>query len=133
MSVTRGPARWERAAINAVRKPNTAAARLYRDRVTVASDLSRTLRAFSDGNDSAFVFMEPGYSEDATPTRKYAVCSVYCMAMQAQLDFGGGREAVYAALEGVARWGGSRKVEAADASTLLKTTRCQCCGGKVRR
>jgi len=131
MSVTRGPARWERAAVNAVRNPNTAAARLYRDRVTVASDLSRTLRELD--KDSAFVFMEPAYSQDATPTRKYSVCSSYCMAMQAQLDFGGGRDGVSAALVGVPRWGGRRCVEAVDASTLSEKIRCQCCGGKVRK
>lgn len=92
---TRGPIRWERAAANALLRPNTKAARLYLRRVTNAFQVAEECRqdpALDDRQPYEHLKLEMWDAKTRSRLvkprgkRDYVTCSVHCMVMQAQLD-----------------------------------------------
>lgn len=97
-STPRGPARWERAARNAIKRPHSQAAQLYRERYNLALTIAETRIAMAGGKDSAWQFMGNRTREridkatgrrefERYRTRRYATCSTFCTVMQITLDF----------------------------------------------
>lgn len=78
MTVSRGPARWIRAAENSVNHPNSAGARLFALRLRTA------FRALDESSDNtkrgAFVKVAGGKTQ-------YYTCSTVCTVLQGLLDF----------------------------------------------
>lgn len=138
-NITRGPRRWERAAINALRKPHSQAAELYRSRYEMALQVAHGGK-ISGSTDVPWEFLEPRhhYSHfhgiDLTLKRKYVTCGIFCTVMQVSLDF---RVASLPSLAKVfngthhlvANFG--NKVQKLDLSTLQKSVRCQVCAKTV--
>ncbi len=81
--VSRGPKRWKRAADNAVKNPNSSGAKLYETRVRAA----RYAEAYIVNSDSArFDFMLLKLSTSGEQAVEFRVCSVFCCALQLQLE-----------------------------------------------
>ena len=137
-NTNRGPARWERASRNALRHPNSAAAKMYRSRYELALIVSDARKAMGD-KDGPWQFIGPRYDakrRGTKRTRLYATCSTFCTVMQVQLDFGK-RD-----LEGVAQAFAVkpdenrpylRTVERLDVKTLKRQTSCFVCTRKIGR
>ncbi|HEV7950664.1 MAG TPA: hypothetical protein VGP24_12940 [Glaciihabitans sp.] len=94
-----GKQRWERAALNAVRHPNSAAAKLYRGRVALADSISTE----KQGPQVAYEHLAQVWRRGATAAevewgRSYATCSTYCTIMQLTLDVGMDLKKIAAAL-----------------------------------
>lgn len=73
----RGPARWERARNNAIKRPTTKAAELYRQRLSMAHEVSHAVK-----DPQPRVFSRERVYD---PTERHYVCSTLCMAMSATL------------------------------------------------
>ena len=87
-NVTRGPARWQRAALNAIKRPNSSAAELYFSRYSIARDISRSVVGVN-GKDQAFRRMQRRWDRDAGAylfQKSYVTCSVFCTILQLALD-----------------------------------------------
>jgi hypothetical protein len=129
----RGPARWERAAVNAIKRPNSQAANLYFARVEVARAVVLDVALAGVNTRAPLRFERRVRAWDGRPETwrtEFSVCSMFCMAMQAQLDLGGtGDAAVRVVLEGT----GWARVVALDAKTLKTDVRCQVCGTTIRK
>lgn len=128
MHTPRGPLRWERAALNATRKPMSYGAKLYRRRVYNASALASAAEMIGESK-TMYGFWDPWGK------KKYTTCSVYCTAMQIQLDYH------VETLEGILEIfeGGNpyatigkdiRKITAKD---LAQDIRCAVCGCTVKK
>jgi hypothetical protein len=137
----RGPARWERAARNALRAPYSFGGKLYRSRVALALTVSDARRAMGD-TDGPWQFMGPRttYRKDSGPrgetkrSRLYATCSTYCTVLQVTLDFGKrDLDGVAAAfrLEADANRPWMRTVEKLDVSSLKRPVTCYVCTKKI--
>lgn len=141
-STTRGPARWERAARNALLRPHSAAAQLYRKRYDMALSVSESIVA-TGGKEQPWQFM--GYRVqyyrdpvtrkmewESKRCRKYATCSTFCTVMQVTLDFDAStlRQVAEAylskSLDGEPRLLPLRKGDA------KRTMRCQVCGTQIK-
>lgn len=92
--VSRGPARWARAADNAFRNPNSKAGRLYLQRTTLAYMMSEVDRETETNSLTSFAHKKTTwvYSYErrrALPTVSvaYYTCSVFCATMVVQLDY----------------------------------------------
>lgn len=119
--VPRGPARWKRAALASIERPNTVAARLYFHRAAVA----HTLR-------ESGTLEEGVYEHVASTHRMYSTCSVFCAVMQAQLDVGDEADRLaesfrYDEVPSLARTPRVRRYVPA------RTVRCQVCGGEIKK
>jgi hypothetical protein len=129
-STTRGPARWERAAVNAIQHPRSKAAKLYHARYTMALEISDNAVY-----DSAYQFMQPQFhgSGEAPTRRKYATCSIFCTILQISLDFTTVEKAdlvdVFLGSHRLSAYG--YKVLKLDPRSLSRPIRCQVCGGRV--
>lgn len=139
-STARGPARWERAARNALRNPHSKAAAIYRDRVGLAYTVS-SARRMMGAPDHPWQFIGPGGQWAAgkwVPERKrmYATCSAYCTVLQMTLEFGANSleklTAVFEAKFDPAR-PYMRTVERLDVKTLKRPIRCQVCTRKIHK
>ena len=129
-STPRGPERWARAAHNAVIRPNSKAAQLYQGRVARAvmvrdefsSTRNRTRGAIF--YDADYVYGRGFVQVDRA---RYYTCSLYCTAMQAQLDFGLNTytELVNFLME-------DERVDYLRPSQLKREVRCQTCGSTMR-
>lgn len=75
--------RWERARVNALMNPGSAAAKLYRQRVSAALE---ACAGSSTSDHAQFEFMEK-YRSPSGAKVEYRVCSLFCAAMQIQLDY----------------------------------------------
>lgn len=94
-NTNRGPLRWERAALNAVRRPHTEAAKLYRDRVNMAVMVADTAAMVTDARTpwehvaDMYVWNNKTRTVDfLKERRRYVTCSLYCTMMQLALDKG---------------------------------------------
>jgi hypothetical protein len=133
----RGPSRWKRAADNSIANPNSWAAGLYFDRVAVARKLvTDTAKKNTDLNVRApWAFMHRVNMWPALGPvqfkRAYSTCSLFCMAMQAQLVGPHGRvgtDNIDALLAGT-DW---LRLEPLDTATLVRSVRCQVCATDVK-
>lgn len=76
-----GPARWARAAHNALIRPNSQGARLYQRRVSLAYTVAEECRQSLD------VHPNQAYEHiDWQGKRSHVTCSVFCTVMVVQLD-----------------------------------------------
>jgi hypothetical protein len=89
----RGPARWERAARNALLRPHSKAAVIYRERYNLALEISQAQLMLNKGSDRPWSFVgrtgrwvPDGTKWVAVRGRKYACCSTFCTVLQATLD-----------------------------------------------
>lgn len=87
----RGPARWARAAGNAFERPNSPQAKLYLDRVSRAHALrieyAASVGPHAHGEHAWTWDRETGGRYYGERLRvRYYTCSLYCTAMQVQLD-----------------------------------------------
>lgn len=127
-SANRGPDRWARAAHNALVNPNSENARLYQNRVHLAV---RFREAYAR-DETPVVFMKRAWNYDERRydgvTRDYVTCSLYCAAMQIQLDYGA-RSVGDIANTLV----GSGFVSVLDTTELARNMRCQVCGTTVEK
>lgn len=140
--IARGHLRWERAALNAVRRPNTKAAKLYRARVATASLLAGATvetraYAFLAWHQHGEVYVDPvtGAREyirlPATLDRDSAVCSEYCLFMQLQLE--SRTTDPYRLGERLAQRVDDATVAVLDPRMLARSIRCQGCGCEIKR
>lgn len=127
----RGPARWFRAADNAMRRPMTDAGQLFWKRAKIAQEFAEASSV--DGpwehlqRECVTVYPDPRRYE---MKRQYVTCGRFCMAMVAQLDFTGIRNLssfVNVVSDGSA-WQKVRHLP--DGPT--RTSRCQFCSGPVK-
>lgn len=79
---SRGPARWFRAADNAMRKPTSPGGKLFWGRASTAH-----LYAQAFPESGPYEHMEWSWRGQRQFTRAYVTCSNFCMAMQVQLDW----------------------------------------------
>lgn len=143
-STPRGPARWERAVVNAVTKPTSHGGKLYWERASVA----REFLDFEEA-DRPFEHITVNYAgqsdQEISRKREYVTCNMFCAAMQVQLDHGvrrydqvlaifeGNYRRTYTTLQGqtyLTPW--QVLVRALDRRTLSRTVRCQVCGSSVK-
>ena len=151
--IARGPARWARAAANALEKPNSRAGQQYLRRVSFAYQVADECRNSMDVDAmQAYEHIELDWRtrhRDGVDKgrRKYVTCSVFCTVMQIQLDHPEGSleniSAVFSTNHQVYRGrdsetggfimadSGVPKVRPLVASTLKRTSRCQYCGTQV--
>ena len=137
-STPKGPHRWARAAANALTRPTSAGAKLYRARVANASWF------LDEYGDDAKRPMEFRTGEK----RIYSVCGIYCAAMQMQLEYGTTeRDDINALFLGTwshtytriwkgeeMSWTRNQEIFVRNLRTSLLTrdVTCQCCGSKIR-
>jgi len=141
----RGPERWARAAMNAVRDPNSKGALLYYRRTALAFQVAEEARRTGDIDPlQAFEFTKlqwAGRDEPPVEKRDYVTCSVHCTVMQIQLDCNATTlEAISLAFtrnhQKMVYRGGAFDYEDTfvpllrqlDRSTLKRAVRCQACG-----
>lgn len=137
-NVRRGPERWRRAAMNAVNRPNSHGARLYRARLQVADELTRGHEALGVSVTRPFAVMKRIAQwhtprEDWEWRRDYAVCGTFCLAMQAQLECGGREGFGLDRIEKLMNGTDWSSVKGLDTTKLTRNLRCQCCGGQIKR
>jgi hypothetical protein len=151
---TGGFPRWERAAANALLKPNSKGGRLYLRRTSLAYQVSEECRNSMDVDPGqAYQHIEIDYT-DTRPRqrvgkRAYVTCSVFCTVMVLQLRFAEGTlEAISKAFSenhrvyegrdpvtGDSRYGdsGIPKVKQLNKGDLKgRTAACRYCGSKVK-
>lgn len=90
--ITRGPRRWERAAANALVKPNSKGGRLYLRRTALAYQVSEECRNSMDVSpDQPYQHIEIDYTDDRprqrVGKRAHVTCTVFCTVMVLQLRF----------------------------------------------
>lgn len=135
----RGPKRWARAYANLLENPTSKAADLTARRISTANGF-RDFKEFK----RIFEHVEV-YRRGPAPEvkRKYLTCNMFCAAMVVQLDIDSTRYAdVLGVFQGTYlrtyKWQGvdtisdwQDHVSVMDSSTLVRTVRCQHCGGKI--
>jgi hypothetical protein len=133
-STPRGPQRWARAADNALRAPNSQAAKLFFDRVSTAHRV-RTDFPNTDGPFGHYEIEYLGWDretqrviEGGRMKRKYVTCSLFCCAMVVQLDrqFHGYDELVRFLTDS------EQSPRALRHGELKRPASCQFCGTKVQ-
>lgn len=133
-STPRGPLRWERAAVNALRNPGTKAADLYFSRYAVAKEIADAARIIND-SDVQYEFLTTDWSvrpHGSARKRAYVTCSVFCTIMQVTLDYGTVHQPTIANV--FKSPGGQRpRVQRLDTRTLTRDVRCQVCGTQVKK
>lgn len=144
-STPRGPARWERAVVNAVTDPTSHGGKLYWERASVA----REFLDFAEAK-SPFEHITINYDgqsdREVSRKRDYVTCNMFCAAMQIQLDhavtrydevlavFEANWRRTYTTGSGVtylAAW--QTLVRPLDPSSLKRNVRCQVCGTTVKK
>lgn len=138
-----GPARWERARLNAEKKPNSAAAELYRGRQAladqiIADDNTRDLHrgAWQIMNHN-WGYGESGQWQRKPDGRKAALCSLRCAVLQTTLNRSSlDPQTVVDSLRGVPiynQWGADWKpgIIPLDLTDLTRTSRCFVCSTKL--
>lgn len=148
-STSRGPARWARAASNALQRPNSQAGRLYLQRTSLAFQIAEEARKspLSVDPDTPFEHRRLDYAKsdmrngDYVAKREYATCSVFCAVMVAQLDEiedGTLASVRNAFTKNFTTWRGGTwedtgvmKIVPLDRRTLTRTVRCYYCAGKI--
>lgn len=145
---SRGPARWLRAADNAMRQPDSKGAKLFWSRAAIAQEFRTTY-----GHNWTGPFEHRGWTHVENPDwpgrfgvaprfvrqeeRKYVTCSAFCMAMVVQLDAGGinqARDLIGYLFQDVSEntWHWVRKLDADNPRRLKRSVRCQFCGSDVQ-
>lgn len=135
-STPRGKQRWLRAAVNAVENPHSKAAKLYRYRVEIAHALVKECEKAGTSTRAPLQFMSrewvylAGRYVVGDFKRKYAVCGVYCFAMQGQLETQQGRLGLDMLLSGTSEY---RRVEAMTPEKMVRDMHCFACGTLIKR
>jgi hypothetical protein len=148
-SMPRGPERWQRAALNAVRRPNSKGARLYLSRTLLAFQVTEAVRADNSGVSPRQMYSHNrlkwvGGVNTQELAVNYYTCSVYCTMMQLQLDHSvwtlQGAQKIFAGK--LKRWDRETHewvdsehpfVTAVFPKTLKRNVRCQVCGSAMRK
>jgi hypothetical protein len=131
-STARGPLRWERAAVNALRRPGTIAADLYFSRYAVAKEIADAA-AITGRTDVAYEFRGVDWSQQPRGEhfkRMYATCSVFCTVMQITLDYGLQKETIASVFRGEHKRGGVHRL---NRRTLTRSMRCQVCATQIKK
>jgi len=131
-NITRGPARWERAALNAIHHPRSKAAKLYFSRYALAREISDNAVT-----ESAYVFLAPTWGNPSmgmpARQRRYVTCSTFCTIMQITLDFSttDKRDLVDVFLGSHRLSAFGYRVEKINTASLSRPLRCQVCGNRA--
>ncbi len=140
--VSRGPLRWKRASDNAERNPNSSGAKLYKTRERAAHYAEDYLEGAGPAH---FDFMLSKFKSDGEQPVEFRVCSVFCCALQLQLENKdddhiavtdkiegaiGGRPVIHDVWSSGAMRSMTR-VRLRDASKQVKDVRCFVCGGTI--